>query len=161
MPIIHIDTRINAPRTIVFDLARSIDLHQISTKQTNEEAVAGRTSGLIELGESVTWRAKHFGIYQHLTAKITAFDAPNEFTDEMVKGAFKRFTHTHRFEEKDGVTTMTDIFDYTSPLGVLGKLADWLFLEKYMKRLLVVRNETIREFAESGRWKEVLEKSDQ
>jgi len=148
MPVITIITSIAAPIQIVFDLSRSIDLHKLSTIQTNEEAIAGKTSGLIEEGESVTWRAKHLGFYQILTSKITFFDSPNKFTDEMVAGAFKSFTHHHYFEGKDGVTVMTDVFDYKSPLGLLGKIADRLFLKQYMKRLLEKRNQTIKEFAE-------------
>ncbi|WP_198664860.1 SRPBCC family protein [Lewinella sp. IMCC34191] len=149
-------TLIQADRTIVFDLARSIDLHQVSTAQTNETAIAGRTSGPIEAGESVTWRARHFGVYQTLTARITGYDRPNYFVDEMVEGAFKRFRHEHRFDEKEGYTTMTDSFDYTAPLGWLGRVADRLFLERYMKDLLTRRNAIINQVAESERWRELL-----
>lgn len=156
MPTIIIRTKINAKNEIVFDLARSIDLHKISTKQTNEKAIAGVTSGLIGLHESVTWRAKHFGIYQNLTSVITEFKRPIFFVDEMEKGIFKRFRHQHKFEESNGYTMMTDIFDYKSPLGVLGVIADRIILERYMKKLLEKRNDTIREFAESDRWKEIL-----
>ncbi|MFD2602509.1 SRPBCC family protein [Flavobacterium suzhouense] len=97
MPIIKLQTTINAPVKVVFDLSRSIDLHKISTAQTNEEAIAGTTSGLIGLDETVTWRAKHFGLIQLLTSKITEFESPYRFTDEMVSGAFVRFKHQHFF----------------------------------------------------------------
>ena len=69
MSFIKLETYISAPIEKVFDLARSIDLHKVSTLGTNEEAIAGRTTGLIELGETVTWQAKHFGLYQKLTVK--------------------------------------------------------------------------------------------
>ena len=118
MPRIEIKTVIKANRKIVFHLSRSIDLHQISTKETNEKAIAGKTSGLIGLNETVTWRARHLGIYQQLTAKITEYDYPNYFTDEMVSGAFKRFKHEHHFTSNEGGTLITDYFDYTSPLGL-------------------------------------------
>ena len=156
MPTIRIETKIKANKNIVFDLSRSIDLHKESTKHTNEEAIAGITSGLIGKGESVTWRAKHFGLYQNLTSKITEFERPDYFVDEMEKGIFKRFKHEHFFEEKDGQTVMKDVFDYESPLGVLGKIADQLFLKSYMKRLIEKRNETIKEFAESDKWKKMI-----
>src|SRR5690606_23982501 len=123
-------------------------VHMDSMAQTSERAVGGRTSGRIELGESVTWEAVHLGVRQRLTARITAFEAPNRFVDEMVSGAFSRFWHEHRFEERDGGTLMTDVFDYTSPLGPLGRLADVLFLRRYMERLLVGRNEHIKQLAE-------------
>ena len=156
MPIIHLRTEIKAKRTLVFDLSRSIDLHQLSTEHTNETAIAGKTSGLIGLNEWVTWRAKHFGIYQQLTSKITAYDRPNSFTDEMVSGAFKSFRHEHHLEDTEAGTLMRDTFAYRSPLGVLGHLADALFIKRYMTRLLAIRNAVIKEFAESGKWKTVL-----
>jgi len=148
MPVIRLETRINAPATLVFDLSRSIDLHKISTAHTNEEAIAGKTSGLIGIGESVTWRAKHFGITQRLTSKITAFEYPYYFTDEMVSGTFKRFRHEHIFKEENGSTLMTDVFNYTSPFGLVGRLADILFLKKYMTTLLAERNRIVKEYAE-------------
>jgi len=156
MPIIELKTLIKADKRIVFDLSRSIDLHKISTKQTNEEAIDGITSGLIRLNEFVTWRAKHLGFYQKLTTKITEFDSPKYFVDEMTKGAFKRFKHQHIFNGFDDKTEMIDIFDYESPFGFLGKIVDEIFLKKYMTDLLQKRNQSIKEFAESNKWHTVL-----
>jgi ligand-binding SRPBCC domain-containing protein len=156
MPRIELRTEINAPKEIVFDLSRSIDLHKISTEHTNEEAIDGITSGLIGLNESVTWKAKHFGIYQILTSKVTEFDRPNFFADEMVKGAFKSFKHEHHFTDLNGGTLMTDYFDYESPFGILGKLADKLFLLNYMTDLLAERNRIVKDFAETDKWKKII-----
>tara|TARA_R110002072_G_scaffold29139_2_gene92676 strand:+ start:237 stop:725 length:489 start_codon:yes stop_codon:yes gene_type:complete len=156
MPKIVIETFIESDKKIVFDLSRSIDLHKISTEKTNEKAIAGKTSGLIEINESVTWRARHFGIYQNLTSKITAFEYPIYFCDEMQKGVFKRFKHEHYFSDFKQGTLMKDIFDYTAPLGFLGKIADLIFLKKYMTGFLIERNEMIKKFSESGKWKEIL-----
>jgi ligand-binding SRPBCC domain-containing protein len=156
MPTIHTELKINAPISRVFDLSRSIDLHVISTHQTKEQAVGGKISGLISLNETVTWRTKHFGIYQNLTSKITEFDRPNSFTDEMIQGAFKHFKHNHSFTEHEGITTMTDTFEYSSPLGWLGILADFLFLKRYMTDLLKRRNDVIKLYAESDKWRTIL-----
>lgn len=156
MPIINSEIIIYAPKQRCFDLSRSIDLHKISTQQTKEEAIAGITSGLIGLHESVTWQATHLGIRQKLTSTITEYDSPHFFVDEMKKGIFKRFRHQHLFEEKDGITIMKDVFDYESPLGPLGRLFDWLILQRYMTNLLTKRNLIIKEFAESERWRDVL-----
>ena len=157
MPRIELTTEIKAGVEVVFDLSRSIDLHKISTKHTNETAIDGKTSGLIEMGEFVTWKAKHFGVYQKLTSKITEYERPNFFVDEMVKGAFKSFRHEHHFQQLQDGTLMTDYFDYVLPLGWLGKLADNLFLKKYMTNLLLKRNEVVKHFAESGRYREVID----
>jgi len=146
---IELKTEIRAPLEICFDLARSIDLHMEGTEQTGEKAVAGVTSGLIGMGEEVTWRAKHFGVWQNLTSKITAFDRPVHFRDTMQKGAFKRFDHDHYFEHASGITVMTDVFDFESPLGVLGLIADNLVLKSYLERMLKEKNEVLKKAAES------------
>lgn len=156
MPLIKIETLIQAPIQRCFDLSRSIDLHQTSMAHTNEKAIAGRTSGLIQLGEQVTWQAKHLGLTQKLTVQITAFDAPHFFADEMLKGAFKSFRHEHHFKSLSSATLMTDLFDFEAPLGILGQLANRLFLTKYMEKLLKERNKMIKNIAESQSWKEVL-----
>lgn len=150
MPVIRMEFTIQAPQQICFDAARSIDLHMESTVSTREKAIGGVTSGLINLGETVTWEAVHFGIKQHLTAKITEMEAPRYFVDEMVSGAFKRFHHTHEFVPLgENETKMLDTFDYSSPFGILGKLFDWLVLEAYMTRFLRTRNEYIKQAAEA------------
>jgi ligand-binding SRPBCC domain-containing protein len=156
MPKIVLYTTIQAPMERVFDLSRSIDLHEQSMQHTNERAIAGRTEGLVKEGETVTWEAKHFGITQHLTSHITEVQPHHFFADEMVSGAFKRFRHEHHFSSPGaGSTVMKDIFDYDSPLGILGKLADSLFLERYMTRLLERRNTVLKQTAEDGTWKEL------
>lgn len=152
---IYLETSINAPIERVFDLARSIELHKLSTRDTNEEAIAGRITGLINLDETVTWRAKHLGIYQELTVVITSMDRPRSFTDKMVKGAFASMEHIHRFEWIDGRTKMTDIFEFRAPLGVLGRLSEILFLKAYLKKFLLIRNREIKSIAESDRWREL------
>jgi ligand-binding SRPBCC domain-containing protein len=140
MPIIELTTVIDAPIEKVFNLARSIDLHMESTKQTSEQAIAGRTIGLIGLGETVTWRAKHFCIWQTLTSKITEFDQPNFIVDEMVQGAFKSIRHEHHFIKTGDHTVMKDVFVFESPFGILGRLFNWLILTRYMPKLLRDRN---------------------
>jgi ligand-binding SRPBCC domain-containing protein len=94
--------------------------------------------------------ATHFGVRQRLSSRITVFEPPYRFVDEMVRGAFRRFRHEHQFLAVDGGTEMVDIFDYTSPLGLLGRLADLLFLRAYMTRLLRERNAYLKREAESA-----------
>jgi ligand-binding SRPBCC domain-containing protein len=158
MPKIELSTEIDSTIEICFDLARSIDFHVVSTASTNERAVAGRTSGLIELNETVTWQATHFGVRQKLTSKITAFNRPYYFVDEQISGVFKSIYHEHRFEEINSKVLMTDVFEFQSPFGILGTLFNELILTNYMKRLLANRNSVIKEYAETNRWKSVLPK---
>src|ERR1700712_2328205 len=108
--VIEIETNINSDIETCFDLSRSIDLHKISTAVTNEKAIDGKTTGLINLNEFVTWQAKHFGITQKLTSKITAYDRPFHFRDEQIKGAFKYILHDHYFTNKGNNIVMKDVF---------------------------------------------------
>lgn len=156
MPVIKLETEIKSTIEICFDLSRSIDLHQISTANTNEKAIEGRTKGLINLNEFVTWQAKHFGITQKLTSRITAFEKPFHFRDEQQKGSFKYIIHDHYFKSIDDKVNTTDIFQFQSPFGYIGKLFDEIVLTKYLKKLLVNRNKIIKEYAETEKWKSVL-----
>ena len=145
----RIVTVIAAPIRVCFDLARDIDFHTRSMTHTGERAVAGRTSGLIGLGESVTWEARHLGVRQRLTSRITAFDRPTHFRDEMTAGAFRSFAHDHQFEERDGGTVMTNEVAFRSPFGPLGWLVDSLFMTGYLRRLLTGRCRAIKQEAEA------------
>lgn len=156
MPKIELPTEINSKIDICFDLARSIDLHKISTEITNEEAIEGKVSGLIGLNEYVAWKATHFGIKQKLTSKITVYERPHYFVDEQLKGIFKSIRHEHKFEQFEERVIMTDIFEFHSPFGLLGKLLDKLILINYLQKLLIERNNVIKEFAETDKWKLVL-----
>jgi len=156
MPKIEIITIINAPIALCFDLARSIDLHTISTSKTNEKAIGGRIQGLIELHEYVTWQATHFGIRQILTSKITAFERPYYFVDEQISGAFKSLYHEHVFEQDGEKVIMKDIFTFQSPMGIFGRLFNKLILTAYLRKFLMTRNSMIKEFAETDKWKRLI-----
>lgn len=149
MPLIEHEQFMKAPIELCFDLARNVEVHTQTTSQTKEKAVGGVTEGLLEEGDIVTWEAVHLGVKQRLTAKITQMEKPSGFVDIMVKGAFHSFEHTHQFIEKDGGTLMIDRFQYKSPFGPLGILADKLFLESYMRRFIASRAEALKEMVEA------------
>jgi ligand-binding SRPBCC domain-containing protein len=153
---IHLTSFIAAPIDRVFNLSCSIDLHKISTAHTNEEAIAGITTGLIKLNETVTWQARHLFKKRTFTSKIIEMENPVSFTDEMTKGDFKSFKHTHYFKAIDNGTIMIDIVFFESPFGFIGKLFNFIYLKKYLGTLLTKRNDSIKSFAESEKWKTVL-----
>jgi ligand-binding SRPBCC domain-containing protein len=156
MPKIELETEIKSRIEICFDLSRSVELHTISTSTTNEKAIAGKTTGLISLGEHVTWQATHFFIRQNLTSKITAYTRPFYFRDEQLKGIFKSIVHDHYFEQKGDTTILKDVFEFKTPFGIIGSIFNSVILKAYLTRLLIKRNTIIKEFAESEKWKSVL-----
>ncbi|CAC9976509.1 SRPBCC family protein [Flavobacterium panici] len=148
MTTIHLTTKIKAPKQIVFDASRNIDIHQQSASPTKEKAIAGVTSGLINLNETVTWRGKHFGFYLTHKTRIPVMDFYDYFVDEMEDGKFKSFRHEHIFEEQNGITIMKDVLQYETPFGIFGELFDILFLEKHLTNFLLERNKVLKEVSE-------------
>jgi len=149
VPTIRIETTIQAPIERCLDLARDTEVHIASAARTRERIVGSARSRLLTLGDVVTFEAVHFGLKQRLTAKITRFEAPQLFEDQMVRGPFRSLTHRHEFRQTPGGTVMVDTFRYRSPLGPLGILADKLFLERYMRRFLTERAGYLKRLAES------------
>jgi ligand-binding SRPBCC domain-containing protein len=150
MPTIRIATPIDAPPERCFDLARDVATHVRSTMGTGERAVGGVTAGLLELGDEVTWEARHLGIRQRLTVKISRLERPRLFEDVMVRGAFASLRHVHEFVPRDGGTTMLDTFTFESPLGLVGAIVDRIYLTAYMRRFLVSRANALKRMAESS-----------
>lgn len=158
MPTIHLTTFIAAPADVVFDLSRHIGLHKESMTKFKEEAVAGTRFGLLEKEDTVTWKARHLFKSRLLRVKITEMKRPSGFTDEQLEGDFKSMRHEHHFKPCDNGTIMIDLLHFETPYGTAGKWFNALYLTSYLKRLLEQRNKTIREYAESDRWKKLLVK---
>ena len=150
---IELETFISAPRERCFDLARSIDLHLVSTDGTNERAVAGVTSGLISLGQEVTWTGRHLGMRVSHASRITEYERPLHFQDAMVRGKFRTFRHDHFFDDlQPGRTRMRDVMEFAAPFGPIGRVVEILLLKRHMLHLLLRRNECIRRTAEGTEW---------
>ena len=149
---IELSTRIHAPIERCFDLARSIDLHTASTEATDERAIDGVITGLIGMGESVTFQARHFGLWLTHTSQITAFDCPRHFRDEMMRGFFRSFVHDHVFAQDGDATVMRDTLVFRSKFGPLSLVMDPLVICPHLTRLLTARNNFICEVAESDDW---------
>jgi ligand-binding SRPBCC domain-containing protein len=149
MSTVHVETIINAPRTLVFDLARDVDVHAETVPWTREKIVGKVSHGKLEAEDIVTFDAVHFGVRQRLTARISKFEPPSHFEDVMMAGAFAAMTHCHDFAEvSEGQTLMTDDLTFASPLGIFGKAADVLFLRRYMTNFLERRNANLKRIAE-------------
>lgn len=141
-------TNIAAPIAVVFDLSLDIDAHLASMADFGERAIAGTTSGLIGLGETVTWRARHFGIPFTMTSMVTELDRPHAFVDEQISGPFRSFRHEHRFDESGCTTIMTDRVRFDAPVGPIGRIAESLLLGRYLSKLIAERNQHLKVEAE-------------
>lgn len=156
MPLIQVETSIKAPSKLVFDLSRSVDLHKSSMTHHREEIIDGIRNGLMDEGDTVTWRARHLFSNRKLKVRIMEMDVPTFFADEMIEGDFAKMRHEHYFKSAKDGTLMVDKFFFESPLGLIGKFVNAIFLKKYMTRLLLERNKEIKRIAESNLWKQYL-----
>lgn len=157
MHTIKIITLIDAPADRCFDLARSVEAHVASAKATGERIVAGKTTGLLELGDELTFEARHLGVRQRLTGRITAFDRSRFFQDRMVRGAFRSLEHDHVFDEvSTGGTRMTDIVRFTAPFGPIGWLVERVLIAGHLNRFLVRRGQFLKGAAEGEGWRSLL-----
>jgi ligand-binding SRPBCC domain-containing protein len=148
MATIIIETRIAAPIERCFDLARDVEAHARSAEATGERIVGPKVTGLLELGEEVTFEARHLGIRQRLTSRIVELNRPTRFVDEMVSGAFASLRHVHEFVPDGSSVLMRDTLIWRSPLGPLGILADRLFLIRYMERFMMRKQALLKAEAE-------------
>lgn len=149
MPQIIVKTEIDANIDTCFDLARDVGFYYNTLEKSTEIPIGGKTTGLMEAGDYVTWETNHLSLMQHLTLKVTEFEKPILFVDEMVCGEFKTYRHEYIFEVENDKTIMTDKFQFQSPYGILGKLVDWVFLKRHFKKLIVTRNKALRLQAET------------
>ncbi|MBM9463268.1 SRPBCC family protein [Aeromicrobium sp. YIM 150415] len=129
------------PAAALFDAALDLGLHTASQARSGERVVRGPASGQLGLGDEVTWRARHLGLWWTMTAAVTEFERPTRFVDEQVRGPFSSFRHEHRFEEHESGTSMTDTIEFTAPLGVPGRAVAALVLRPYLRRLIARRGE--------------------
>ena len=65
--------------------------------------------------------------------------------------------HRHQFSDDQKTTIIKDEFEFGAPLGLLGRIAEILFLTSYMKRFLLARNDKLKQLAESDQWMEFVD----
>lgn len=148
MPVFEVVTTIAAPPERVFDCARDAGLHLRSLASTGERAVEGRSEGLLEPGEEVTWEGRHLLLRWRMKVRIVHYERPRWFRDVQVQGPFTSFQHDHYFEPVRGGTRMTDRVAFRMPLGGPGRYVGIAVVVPHLRRLLLRRNEVLRAAAE-------------
>ncbi|WNV90554.1 SRPBCC family protein [Umezawaea sp. Da 62-37] len=151
MPHFEVTTSIAASPRRVFDVSLDVGVHTASMADAAEQAVAGVVSGRLRSGDEVTWRARHFGVWWRMGARIVVHEPPEYFVDEQVEGPFRWWRHEHRFApDGRGGTVMRDVVGYAAPFGPLGRFAEVAVLDRYLRKLIVDRNAHVGAVAEAG-----------
>lgn len=135
-----LETVIAAAPEAVFAASLDPGLHVRSMAQYGETMIEAPEGGVFREGSTVTWRARHFGIPFRLRSLVFDIDRPRRFCDRQISGPFGDFLHEHVFEEHPQGTLMRDTITFRSPLGLLGRMVDRLFMREYMRRIIAERN---------------------
>jgi ligand-binding SRPBCC domain-containing protein len=144
MPVFEASQVLPRPIEEVFQFFRApANLIRISPPEFHMALAEGPT--LIELGSRVVLKGRRWGIPQRVVSEITAFDAPNTFTDTQVEGPFRKWAHTHRFEAVPEGTRVGDRVEYEPPGGLLGLVARPSYLEHELQRIFEYRTKKVRE----------------
>jgi ligand-binding SRPBCC domain-containing protein len=144
----RIETKMLASPKAVFDASRDIGLHLENGKAHGERVVEGRTSGLMQKGETVTWEAKHLGIKQTMTVQMEEAIDPTLIITRMLRGPFAYFVHYHRIIPFENGTLLVDEVSAAAPLGILGYLVEQGILKKHLYALIVSRNKDLKSYVE-------------
>lgn len=150
MPTVVVVTQIHAPIERCFDFARSVKAHELSSVSTRERVVSNHPVDLLALNDVVTFEASHLLVRQRLSARVVEFDRPFRFVDEMESGVFKRLRHLHEFREIDGSTFMKDTIVWTSPLGILGHIADFFVVKRHLRTFITEKQLKLRQLIEAS-----------
>jgi ligand-binding SRPBCC domain-containing protein len=156
MPTIHLTTFIAASSEVVFDLSRHISVYKESMTPYKQEAVAGTRFGLIEKGDTVTWRSHQLFKERIQRVKYVEMQRPDMIIEVQLQGDLSAMRHEHYFKSIDNGMLLIDLLSFEMPYGRIGRWFNALYFTGYMESLLQRRNETIKRFAETDRWKKIL-----
>lgn len=138
-------TTLPAPICTCFDLVRSIETHCATASGISARAIGGRCSGLSEIDDETRWSARFFGMRFELTTRISEYERPFLFSDELVSGPFRAFGHRYEFRELSSDETLfVDRFHFESPYRLIGKLIDRFVLKSQLEKALRARGKALR-----------------
>jgi hypothetical protein len=158
MPTIHLTNFIAQSAEIVFDLVRHVGVQRDAFSDYHQEAVAGTRFGLLESGETITWRARHFFRDRLIRFRIEEMTKPERLFLEQAMGPFLHFRHERYVKPCENGSILIDLVQYEWKHGSLGQLADRFYLRRYLEKILNIHIDAIRKAAEGGRWKTYLMK---
>lgn len=96
-------------------------------------------------GDRIEYRIKVNGVPLTWVTLITAWDENRSFADLQEKGPYRKWLHTHTFEEVNGRTVMRDHVDYDLPFGFPGRLFGGWFVRRQLEGIFGYREKVIQD----------------
>lgn len=142
MPSLLTEAVIPLPRDEVFPFfAEAGNLERITPDSLKFEILTPSPILMAE-GTLIDYKIRIAGVPQRWRTRISIWEPPVRFADEQLKGPYKKWFHTHSFEECAEGTRMTDRVDYELPFGMLGKMIHPL-IRRQLRTIFTYRNTTI------------------
>ncbi|MCW3462262.1 SRPBCC family protein [Chitinophaga nivalis] len=102
--------------------------------------------GHIYAGQFITYLVSPVpGIPLEWVTEITQVQPLSYFVDEQRVGPYRMWHHQHHFEAVPGGVRMTDTVHYRLPLGVLGKLAHYLWVKRQLDGIFSYRKTAVEQ----------------
>lgn len=129
------------------------NLNNITPKEMKFRVISKHHGNSIYAGQIFEYKVSPImNIPMYWMTEITHVVPHKYFVDEQRKGPYALWQHQHHFKIIEGGVEMTDIVHYRNPLGILGKLADTLFVKKKLEEIFRHRFEAVeRRF---GAWRD-------
>lgn len=128
------------------------NLEAITPPEMGFKVISRYHGEIMYAGQIIEYKVKPMmGIQIYWMTEITHVKDRKYFIDEQQFGPYKLWHHQHHFKEIPGGVEMTDIVHYKNPLGLLGRVANNLFISRRLKSIFDYRFRKVEELF--GRWK--------
>ncbi len=145
---------IHAPLDRCFRLSTSV---AIVEKELKMHPVRGKTTGLVNAGDTVRWEGWQLGLPQFHESLISNFVPNTFFQDTMTAGRFASFQHDHAFlDAGNGSVTLSDELRFSMPFGWPGRLVGRFIMVPHIRGLLQRRFQLLKRIAEGEEWRSYL-----
>ena len=133
--------KIPASKKAVWDFIKSPhNLKEITPDYMGFEITSENDSTLMYPGLIITYNVSPmWGIKLTWVTEITQIVDQQYFCDEQRHGPYKMWHHEHHLEEIEGGVLMKDIVSYIPPMGILGTLANSLFIRRQLESIFDYR----------------------
>ena len=127
------------------------NLQAITPADMGFQVISKHHGNKMYAGQLIEYKVKpvlNFPLYW--MTEITQVSDKQYFIDEQRFGPYQLWHHQHHFKEIDGGVQMTDIVHYRNPMGIIGNIANTLFVQKQLRKIFEYRFKKVEELF--GKW---------
>lgn len=131
--------------------SRAENLEKITPSYMRYNVTSPETGRPVYAGQIITYVIHPvLGIPLSWMTEITHVVEGQYFVDEQRKGPYALWHHQHHFEVAPEGVKMTDIVHYSMPLGILGRIAHALFVQRQVRDIFAFRKSAVEQLFRKG-----------